>query len=635
MAARPLRLLAAVGLFVVVAAVGCKKKPAAIAELAKADGPVERQAGEGAWMGANVGQKYFLGDAARTADGGAELRLAGTALIDMDKYTVLRFGAGKDNSAKLAVELGAVELRGTGNYGLDVGEVKLADNGAVRVISKGQGKSSIELLVGSAQIARADGQMLDLEIGKVLDLDLTIGPIKLAVVRDAGVAPAPADAAVDAAAVVTGDGTIEVTGRRAEILSPGATRWQRLPAGAGQLVPGAKLRLGAGTTAKLVANGVTVAMAGGSRAAIGEDLDVGLELGVATTSVDVAGNGKVGVPGGRVAIEGSEDGPGKARLDVNRRGETKIAVLDGTAKLFGTGGAELAMKTGESASLEKAGAIHQTAKIPDYYDLKVMIGETPTFTVHDPKGRTALQFAFNGKCPSGGTIEMDNDPRFRTARISAGKVAANILAEPGAYSYRLVCAGGGAVASGRLVVRRDAGTRRLPKDPPVNPIDADGRTYRISYQSLIPNVKIKIAGAAKRFKLHLATGGSEETFESTKPAFTIDGKKLKEATYTYWVDRDGVRQDKASTLIINFDQTAPQVYIELPQNGKPFGADVLVKGAVLPGWTAKVDVVEIPIDKRTRRFNATVQPPRGAQALAIRLSHPQRGVRFYLRRPGK
>lgn len=634
MPGRTRRALVALGLLLLVLAVGCKQKPHAIAELAKADGPVERQQGQGTWMGANVGQKYFLGDAARTADGGAELKLAASAVIAMDKYTVLRFLAGKDNSAQISVALGAVELRGTGNYGLDVGEIKLADNGAVRVTAKGQGKSSIELLVGSAQIASADGQAFDLEIGKVLDLDLTIGPIKLAP-TDAGVDAAVADAAIDAGAVATGEGSIEVTGRRAEILPPGASKWQPLPAGAGQLVKGAKVRLGAGTTAKLVANGVTLAMAGGSRAAIGDDLQLGLERGVATASVEPASEGNLGLPGGGVIIQGTEKGPGKARLDVSARGEAKIAVLDGSAKLTGSAGAELAMKTGESASLEKAGAIHQTAKIPDYYDLRVIVGETPTFTVHDPKGTTALQFAFNGKCPSGGTIEMDNDPRFRTVRISAGKQTANILAGTGTWSYRLVCAGGGAVASGRFLVRRDAGTRRIPKEPPVNPIDADGRTYRISYQSLIPNVKINVPGTAKTFKLHLATAGSEETFESTKPSFTIDGKKLAEATYTYWVDRDGVRQDKASTLIINFDQTAPQVYIELPVDGKPWRDEVEVRGAVLPGWTAKVDIVDIPIDKHTRRFHATVRPPRDAQALAIRLSHPQRGVHFYLRRHGK
>jgi hypothetical protein len=627
-----LRLVGAISLVLIALAFGCKKKPAAIAELTKADGPVERQQGQGPWVGANVGTKYFLGDAARTADGPAELKLAAAAIIKMDKYTVLRFGGGKDNSAKIAVELGAIELRGGGNYGLDVGDVKLADNGAVRIVAKGQGKSSIELLVGNAQIANANGT-LDLEIGKIVDLDLTIGPIKMGAPTDAGVdAGGGVDAAVDAAVLSSEDGTIEVTGKKAEILNPGETKWVPLPAGAGKLVKGSKIRLGNGTTAKLVSSGVTLALAGGSRTSVGDDLLMGLELGVATASVEPATEGKVGVPGGGVTLKGTDKTAGRARLDVNAKGEAKIAVLEGSAKLTGSTGADLDMKTGESASLAKAGAIHQTAKIPDYYDMKVSIGESPSFTIHDPHGSTALQFDFNSKCNGGGTIELDADPRFRTARISAGKDSANIIAEVGSWNYRLVCAGGGQGGSGHFLVKKDSGTRPLPKDPPVNPIDADGRTYRISYQSLIPNVKIKFPGTGSKFKLHLATGGAEETFDSDKPAFTVDGKKLKEATYTYWVDKDGVKQDKLSTLIINFDQTAPQVYIESPPNGKPFGPKIDVRGAVLPGWTAKVDVVEIPIDKGTRRFNAQVDPPTVAQALAIRLSHPQRGVHYYLRR---
>ena len=70
----------------------CSHKVAALAELTKADGPVERQAdAQGAWAGAPVGAKFYLGDAVRTADGGAELLLAGAARIAMQPHTVLRF----------------------------------------------------------------------------------------------------------------------------------------------------------------------------------------------------------------------------------------------------------------------------------------------------------------------------------------------------------------------------------------------------------------------------------------------------------------------------------------------------------------------------------------------------------------
>jgi hypothetical protein len=608
---------------------GCKSKSHHIAELTKADAPVERQAGSGAWSGADVGTKYFLGDAARTADGTAELKLAGAALIKMSPYTVLRFGDAGKGVAKIGVELGAIELSGGGNYGLDVGDVKLNNGGTIRITAQGQGKSSIELLVGAAQVSQLDGAVVDLIIGQPLDLG--IGPIEVKKVVDAGVPDAPPDAAV---VVISEDGTIEVTGKKAEIQRPGSTKWEPLPAGVGKLEKGSKLRLGAATTAKLVANGVTLSLAGGSRMTIGDNLLFGLELGVGTASVPAATSGKVDVPGGTVQLDGTPTLGAKARLDVNAKGEAKVAVLEGSAKLVGKGtGAELALRTGETANVAKAGNIQQKAKIPDYYDIKVTVGE-PFFVIHDPRGSTAIQFDFGGKCGGGGTIEMDTDARFRTARVTGGKDSANILAEANYYYYRLLC-GGSTAASGKVQIRRDSGTRPLPKDPPSNPIDPDGRTWRISYQSVVPNVKVKVPGTAKKYTVHLATGGVDEVYESTKSLVTIEGKKLKEATYTYWVERDGVKLDKVSTLIIDFDQTAPQVYIESPANGKPFPADVDVRGAVLPGWTAQVAGVEIPIDKSTRRFKAKVPPPTGAQALAIRLSHPQRGVHFYLRRGTK
>jgi hypothetical protein len=186
-------------------------------------------------------------------------------------------------------------------------------------------------------------------------------------------------------------------------------------------------------------------------------------------------------------------------------------------------------------------------------------------------------------------------------------------------------------------VLHDNGRRALPVKQNKNTIDADGRTWSIGYQSLIPTIEVRYkGGTGSAFKLHLATGGAEEIYESTTTTIEVDGKKLKEGTYTFFIEHDGQKQDKVSTLKITFDQTAAQVYIESPIDGQAFGADVDVAGAALAGWTAKVDTVEIPIiDTSTRRFKAKVPPPSGgAQALAIRLSHPQRGVHFYLRRGG-
>ncbi len=612
-------------------AAGCgSRKRTAIAELQKAEGPVDRQKGAAEWSAAKIGTEFFIGDAARTADGSADLKVAGGAQIAMTPHTILRFG-GKEGNSKIAVELGAIDLTGTGSYGLDVGDVRLS-KGTVRITATGKGKSSVELTIGDAQVSTLGGRTIDLVVGKVIDLG--IDEVMVTTLGDAGVGDAPvavADAAVDAGVVASDEATIEITGSRAEIQEPGDPAWHKLPAGAGSLAKGAKVRLGAGTTAKMTARGLTLEMAGSSRASLDENMVFAVEVGEARALVPINTTGKVVLPGGSVALKGTALTPSETRVDVTPR-DTKVTMMRGNAKLVGAGGGELELNRGESATLAKAGTIRVVEAIPTYFDFAVAVGET--LTIHDPKGMTAVQFAFGGKCPEGGFIEMDRDARFRTAKVSSGKDAANLSVAGGSWAYRLRCStasgDSAAVASGRIAVTRDAGNRALPRLPATNDIDADGRNYRISYQSVIPNVAVRTRNGTA-FKLHLASGGKEETFDGVAGKIEVQGSKLHEGTYTYWLERDGVKDPKVSTLAIDFDNTAPQVYIEAPPNGKPWDGDIEVRGAVLPGWTAAVDPIVIPIDKQ-RRFTAKVGKPAGA-ALAIKLSHPQRGVHYYLRRP--
>jgi len=337
------------------------------------------------------------------------------------------------------------------------------------------------------------------------------------------------------------------------------------------------------------------------------------------------------LPGGALALAGTPQSAAEARFEANPR-ETKVTALRATSKLTGAPGAELGMTRGESALLTRAGQIRTIEAIPNYFDFRVVAGES--LTIHDPKPPTSVQFQFDGKCPDGGIIEVDRDGRFRTAKVSSGKDFANVLIPAGSWAYRLRCTTGGgegaAVASGRVGALRDDGRRPLPKNQGVNDIDADGRNYRISYQSSIPNVAVHVSNPGGAAKLHLASAGKEQIFESSSSTITVPGTQLHEGTYTYWIDRDGVREKKVSTLAIDFDQTAPQVYIESPSDGQAWATDIDVRGAVLPGWSAQVDAIAIPVDKQ-RRFAAKVGAP-VSRALAIRLSHPQRGVHYYLRR---
>lgn len=608
------------------------KKDNAIAKLAKKDGPVDRQQGESEWKAADVGAEFFIGDAARTADGGAGLEVVGGAQIAMQPHTILRFG-GTAQQSKIGVELGAIDITGTGTYAVDGGDLKLS-KGTVRITAKGGGKSSIELTIGDAQVSAINGGTISLEVGKAIDLGLDIAVTTI----DAGVADA-ASAAVDAAEIDAGpvasgsEGQIEVTGKRAEIQKPGSTTWEPLPAGAGVLAKGTKVRVGTGTTARLTSGGTTLDLAGGSRAVLGEDLVITLEAGTARASSAANAEGKVVVPGGAVALNATPGGS-ESRLDMNAR-ETKVTTTRGAAKLTGANGGELAMNRGESATLAKNGTIRVIEAIPSYFDFRVSVGES--VTIHDPKGATAVQFSFGGTCTDSGFIEMDRDAKFRTAKVSGGKEQANLMVSAGSWAYRLRCttASGdsAAVGSGRIIVLRDSGSRALPKQAATNDIDADGRNYRVDYQSVIPTIAVRIKGEGAPFTLHMATEGKDETFTGPGPKILVPGTKLKEGTYTYWVDRNGVKDPKVSTLKIGFDNTAPQVYIEKPVNGAVWDAEIEVRGAVLPGWTAAVDAVTIPIDKQ-RRFAAKVPKPSG-NALAIKLSHPQRGVHYYLRRGAK
>src|SRR6185436_2726278 len=175
----------------------CSGERTAVAELAKADGPVERDAGGQTWSAAVIGTRFFLGDAARTAAGGATLTARGGATLAMQPYTVLRFG-GEARGQRMVVEAGAIDITGTGSYALDIGDVAVARNGTVRVSAGGAGQRTVELKVGEAQIS-TEGGTIALQVGRAVELG--IGAVVVTVNADAAVPDAPpADAGEPAAA---------------------------------------------------------------------------------------------------------------------------------------------------------------------------------------------------------------------------------------------------------------------------------------------------------------------------------------------------------------------------------------------------------------------------------------------------
>ncbi len=598
----------------------CKNSRKSLATLVSAAGPVEKSSTNPAWQGAAIGTTFSLGDAARTGDGSAAFKLSGGAELAMAPHTVLRFGGAQKD---FSVELGAVELRGVGAFELEMGRVEIGKGGGVRITRSGATATEFELLMGEVSVLR-DGKVVALESGKPFLLEL--GDVQVQVKQvDAPVvvATAPADARI---AFVLGEISISITGNQAELQLSGSKTWAPLAAGDAQLPAGATLRLGANSNARLVHAGTTLDLSSGSRIAASDTFELTMQSGTVTASVEQGTTGNVGLPGGITTLQG-EKGPASTRLDVDGR-ESKVVVTRGTIDLVAQDGTKLQMVRGESAVLTKAGAIRVIDAIPSYFDIAVAVGAS--MQIHDPKGATAIRFDFADRCAGSGDIELDRDNRFKTPRISSGQGSANHLIT-GSWVYRLRC-NSKVAASGRITVVRDGGERRLAPLAPTNPIETDGRNYSITYQSQLPNILVKWKGATgSNFTLFVATGGKSQKFTSATPQVTVPGKALKEGQFTYWFEREDGLKSKVSTLLLDFDQQAAQVYIEAPQNGKPFASPLEVRGAALAGWTASTtEGVALKLDKQ-RRFAAQLPTPSG-NAFAIRFVHPQLGEHLYVRR---
>ncbi len=611
----------------------CNDKPTVLAELVQVAGLVHRSGAEHKkdtiddWREAKLGTRFYLGDAVRTGDGEAQLQLGGRSHLGMEPHTILRFGRpGEGGQDDIALELGSIEISG-GEYQFDLGEISVEQNGSVRVTAaKGKDGSQVELLVGRASIRTSGGEPTPLDLGVVVAFsDIQIRSLRADArpaepAPDAGIDASPGDTALASAVSIEVNGVVEQ--RQA-----GEGAWQPVPKGTKTIEPGTQVRVTRGK-AMLDNGAVAVQLEKGGGAAVGTELGLSLESGTATVKVAPEKAGQVALPGGALIVTAQPRGA-SSEVVVGGR-ESRIRATGGASSLVGQD-ARLEMRRGESAMLARTGSIRVLVAVPRNHDVAINAGDNAT--IHDGRGVAAVQFRFGESCPQGGVIELSQSASFRTPSLSGGESSANLMVSSGSYHYRLRCEEGGrdgrAVERGRLSVVRDSGKRPLPEAPPPFQLDADGRTYRVGYQGAIPTMNVVWKGASGGgFTLRLARAGRDQSFASSTPSYAIPGNKLSEGTYTVWFEKAGSRS-KVSTLIIDFDNTAPAIYIDEPDDGEGWGGEVAVEGAVLPGWTPSIDGVLLPLD-RQRRFRATVPAPAGA--LAIRVSHPQRGVHYYLRR---
>jgi hypothetical protein len=636
--ARLARLAAGVVLATVVGCDACGQ--AAVATLSSADGAVSRdEAAEPlSWADAPLGTVFGLGDAVRTGDGAhAQLGLAAGGILDLGPATIVRFstspGAG---GAGAALEVGEAEIEG-GEIVLDtiIGQARLERGTRVR-IARGD-TSTLSVLVGRATIETA-AERVDLAAGQGLVVDVggaiiertgrpegaaDAGPAR-AETPDAGSAAVPD--AVDAGALAPDAVAIAVHGR-VRVRGEGQTRWTALGEGE-SLTRGSRVAVPRGATLEVrTANGTAV-VRGAAEVVVGAggslvDASSG-RLEVRTDTGEIT----VHVPGG-VIVARAEGGPGEARVDVGADG-SRVEAVRGAVDVRGEDG-DRTLRAGEHATLGEEGALAEVDRVPDRPDVAIDAGESPY--LHDPETPTAVRIRVGSACAGDAIVEVARGSSFRGAPAYRGSGSVVVVAPSGSSRYRVRCATADGVetevrATGSLRVSRDAGSQPLPRGAPASVVDADGRPYTVLYQNQLPAITVRWPRAPRGpYVLEVrASGGARVEERSASPSVSLASGRLAEGTHRI---ADGSARTPETTLRIEYDNAAPAAYL---RPSMVEGGAMSIEGAAFEGATVAIGGAPVELDAQ-RRFRASATIPGDETCVAVRISHPQRGVHYYLRCP--
>lgn len=651
---------------------GCKGRSTEVAELdrilsgsaERADGDLGADQGAGAWKPAAAGARFSAGQAVRTsADGGAHLRFLAGGGLRMGASTTIRFGgSGRIAATGTLTAEGATPL-----LDLELGRARISPGSRVKITRVG-GRVRFDVLVGSAVVNHA-GEQVKVTAGSALDIEVGSARVRRVASResrrdasasrspppsagadagagrdagdaspgdtDAGAAPAP-DAVVDA----------EVRGHSGRLRLAGAGGFRPLEPGHHGLEPGSEIEVPAGGAVTLTRAGQRARVRGPADVIVAPpDAPGALAMtrrGRADLDSSEDSDVSIQVPGGTIVARKSHRGGSRARIDVGG-GATHVRALRGVVDVSGKRGGHERLLLGQSGTVNRAGAVDVKGRQPDRADFSLDAGVSAT--IHDPHPPTALRVRFPGACPGPAVLEIARGDSFRRQRTMVQGTGAAIVALPaGHHRYRVRCMGDSgevadaAVAEGRLRVRRDSGTRPLPRTAPHNTVDADGRRYTVLYQNRLPAITFRWpeAPAADSYQLTVRPArGKTLTERGARARRTLASGRLSEGEYQYWFEAGGKAGGKASphsTLHIDFDNAAPSGYLQSPRPGARWNGDtVLVSGATIQGWTVSVGGRTLPLDHQ-RRFSSPVTRAPDESGIAVEFHHPTRGRQIYLRR---
>lgn len=603
------------------ALVACRDK--SIAEVTKHKGELTRDtaATQQKWVPADDGAKLVLGDGLKTgASSEAVVKLSKGGTLKLPPDTTIRFLASAPGAAapKLSVETGEASIQAEGNEVAIETEIGVAhiEAGGTLLLAP----SHVEVSIGAARIDTPDGGVA-LAPGKGFDIAMGGAILERAAPEDAG-----AIAVVDAGPppIAVSGIQIAVSGRGVKLQHKGAAAitMDEASLAASPASPGDVVDVPAGAAIDVRRSGEHARFVGPAKVTIGDEGKaiartasgkVELEGSATETSVDV--------PGGSVAAKA-----GNTRVDLDvSAATTKATVRAGEAELRGT--TTETLRAGETATMNGKGVVALAAKQPALADLSMKAGDS--IVVRDPRPPTAVGIDFSAVCPGAGIVKR-GDVAFR------GEKKANVPVNAGTYNYSVHCVGADGVdereaAKGSVTVVADAARADLPRLPPSTVVDADGRKYTVLYQNLLPSIVARWADAPAG-KVMLVLDGKKQSGDT--PRVTLKSGSVGEGTHTLKFESADGKSSKETTLVVKFDNAAPAASIREPADGSFGPTDaVKVSGLVSEGWSVSIGGAAVPLDEQ-QRFSTTATPVPGENAIVLRLSHPARGVVYYVRHAG-
>jgi hypothetical protein len=423
---------------------------------------------------------------------------------------------------------------------------------------------------------------------------------------------------------------IDVGGASVRIKRPGSKRVEPLAKGEHTVEPGSEITLGTKDTANVKRGDATASLAGpGKYLVVGEGPRV-VEPISGSMRISADGNDvAVDIPGGRVVALGSQ-GPAAGDISRSRGGAIDVRARVGKLRVE-VGDDKQVLNAGQAAHV-KRGKLTVSGRGPGFADIAISAGNS--ILVHDPNPPLAVGITATG-CEHISVVERTKGGRVVGSAV--GRASANLRFDAGRWGYRVRClsetgALGAPTKKGSVTVYRDAGTRALPRKAPATGINADGRTYTVLYQNLLPAITVRWPNAppAPSYKLSVTGPSGSKTLTSKTASYSFAAGKLKEGKHTFKFTSSMGRSSRSSRAVIRFDNAAPKGSISSPsEGGFAPNASVKVSGIALPGWSVVAQGTKLQMDSEQRFSQSVAAGPRG---LVLRFSHPSRGTHHYLRR---